>query len=99
MSFIIKCIYCKGAKAFIKRSEVSVSQFTHEWQEQLPECMQPADTIEELRKFTDRIKRSLYYYCLGDPYLHKELNKLEEDGTNFEKCFDAAVVAEQKRKS
>ena len=68
-----------GAKAFMKQNEVSVSQFTHEWQEQLPECLQPADTIEELRKFADRIKRSLYYYCLNDLYLHKELNKLAED--------------------
>ena len=41
----------------------------------------------------------MYYYCLEDPYLHKELNKLEEDGASFKKCFDAAVVAEQKRKS
>ena len=61
--------------------------------------MQPADTIEELRKFADRIKRSLYYYCLNDSYLHKELNKLEEDDATFKKCFDAAVGAEQKRKS
>ena len=88
-----------GAKAFMKQSDVSVSQFTHEWQEQIPECMQPADTIEELRKFADRIKRSLYYYCLNDSYLHKELNKLEEDDATFKKCFDAAVAAEQKRKS
>ena len=44
------------------------------------------------------IKRSLYYYCLNDSYLHKELNKLEEDDATFKKCFDVAVVAEQKRK-
>ena len=87
-----------GAKAYMKPSDVSVSKFTHDWQEQLPECMNPADTIEELRKFADLVKRSLYYYCLGNQYLHKELNKLEEDGASFKKCFDAAVVAEQKRK-
>ena len=83
----------------MKSSETSVSKFTYDWQEQLPECVNPADTIEELRKFADLMKISLYYYCLGDQYLHKELNKLEEEGATFKKCFDAAVVAEQKRKS
>ena len=51
-----------GAKAYMKPSETSVSKFTHDWQEQLPECMNPSDTLEELRKFADLIKRSLYYY-------------------------------------
>ena len=83
----------------MKPSDMSVSKFTHQWQEQLPECMKPNDEMGELRRFADLMKRSLYYFCLGDQYLHKELNKLKKDGASFKKCFDQAVVAEQKRKS
>ena len=52
----------------------------------------------ECRRFADLVKRALYYYCLDDQYLQKELCKLEED-SNFKKYFDQACIAEQKRKS
>ena len=55
-----------------KTSEMSVASFTHEWLEQLPDCMVPT-TEDELKAFADLIKRSLFYYCLDDLYLQKEL--------------------------
>ena len=58
-----------------KTSEMSVASFTHEWQEQLPDCMVPT-TDPEYRAFADLIKRSLFYYCLDDKYLQKELCEL-----------------------
>ena len=88
-----------GPNSYMKPSEMNVPKFTHLWQEQLPECMKPNNEIAELRKFADLIKRVLYCFCLKDQYLHKELNKLDEDDANFKKYFDQALVAEQKRKS
>ena len=69
-----------------KTSEMSVASFTHEWQEQLPDCMVPT-TDPECRAFADLMKRSLFYYCLDDKYLQKELCELEGDFT-FKKFYD-----------
>ena len=54
---------------------------------------------DEYKKFADLVKRALYYYCLDDHYLQKELCELEKADTNFKKYFDQACIAEQKRKS
>ena len=43
---------------------------------------------DEHKKFADLMKRFLYYYCLDDQYLQKELCELEEADTNFKKYFD-----------
>ena len=80
-----------------KTSEMSVASFTHEWLEQLPDCMVPT-TEDEHKAFADLIKRSLFYYCLDDLYLQKELCELEGDLT-FKKFYDQAIIAEQRRKS
>ena len=80
-----------------KTSEQSVASFTHEWLEQLPECMTP-NTEAEYRAFADLMKRSLFYYCLDDLYLQKELCELEGDIT-FKRFYDQAIIAEQRRKS
>ena len=42
-----------------KSSEQSVASFTHDWIEQLPDCMTP-NTEAECRAFADLIKRSLF---------------------------------------
>ena len=87
-----------GPSCFKKASEMTVAKFTHLWQEQLPECMTPGNDAE-CRIFADLVKRALYYYCLDDQYLQKELCELEEVDSNFKKCFDQVCIAEQKRKS
>ena len=77
---------------------MSVAKFTHQWLDQLPECMVPEDTLEENRKFVDLIKKALFYYSLNDPFIQKELCDLEGPQT-FKNYFDHAVLAESKRKS
>ena len=42
-----------GPNRYTKPSEMSISKFTHLWQEQLPECMKPNNDVAELRKFAD----------------------------------------------
>ena len=81
-----------------KTGEMTVAKFTHQWLEQLPECMTPSDA-DENAKFADLMKRALFYYCLDDHYLQKELCELEEADSTFKKYFDQACVSEQKRKS
>ena len=81
-----------------KALEVSVAKFTHNWLEQLPECMK-SEKDDEFRSFADLIKWSLYYHCLKDQYIHKELCELSKDDSNFKRFFDQAVMAESKRKS
>ena len=61
-----------------KTPEMSVAKFTHNWLEQLLECMTSAATIDDLKKFADLIKRSLYCYCLEDQFIQKELCELSE---------------------
>merc|ERR1712179_750046 len=87
-----------GPGRFKKSSEMTVAKFTHQWQEQLPECMTPSNEAENA-KFADLMKRALYYYCLNDQYLQKELCELEEVDSTFKRYFDQACIAEQKRKS
>ena len=77
---------------------MTVAKFAHLWLEQLPECMTPEDTKVANRRFVDLIKRSLFYYCLNDPYLQKELCDLEGEQT-YKSYFDQAVLAENKIKS
>ena len=77
---------------------MSVAKFTHNWLEQLPECMTPVSN-DDLKMFADLIKRSLYYHCLEDQYIQKELCELSEADNNFKKFFDQAFVAESRRKS
>ena len=57
-----------GPGRFKKSSEMTVAKFTHQWQEQLPECMTPSNEAE-YAKFADLMKRALYYSCLDDHYL------------------------------
>ena len=87
-----------GPNHFKKPSEMTVAKFAHLWQEQLPECMTPS-SADEYEKFADLMKRALFYYCLDDHFLQKELCKLEEADSTFKKYFDQACVSEQKRKS
>ena len=68
------------------------------WQEQLPECMTPNSEAENA-KFVDLMKRALYYYCLDDQFLQKEICEFEEVDTTFQRYFDQACISEQKRKS
>ena len=86
-----------GPTRLKKAPEVNVAKFTHNWLEQYPECMKP-ETEDELRSFADLIKRSLYYHCLEDQYIHKEFCKLSEADNNFKRFFDQAVLAESRRK-
>ena len=71
-----------GPGRFKKSSEMTVAKFTHQWQEQLPECKTPSNEAE-YAKFADLMKRALYYYCLDDHYLQKELCELEEADSTF----------------
>ena len=86
-----------GPGRFKKTSEMSVASFTHDWVEQLPECMTPT-TEAELAQFADLMKRALFYYCLDDVYIQKDLCDMDGEPT-FKAYFDQAVMSEQKRKS
>ena len=86
-----------GPGRFKKSSEMSVASFTHDWVEQLPECMTPT-TDEECRAFADLMKRALFYYCLDDVYIQKDLCDMVGE-PSFKAYFDQAVISEQKRKS
>ena len=74
-----------------KTSEMTVAGFTHEWLEQLPECMTPM-TDAECRAFADLMKKSLFYYCLDDLYLQKELCEMDGEPT-FKRFYDQATIA------
>ena len=87
-----------GPNRLKKTPEMSVAKFTHQWLDQLPECMTPEDTEEANRAFVDLIKKASFYYSLNDPFLQKELCDLEGAQT-FKSYFDHAILAENKRKS
>ena len=53
----------------------------------------------ENAKFVDLMKRTLYYYCLEDQFLQKELCELEKADPTFKRYFDQACISEQKKKS
>ena len=81
-----------GPSRLKKTPKMSVAKFAHLWQEQLPECMTPTDAIGNAN-FVDLIKRALFYDCLDDPFLQRELCELEGELT-FKKYFDQACVSE-----
>ena len=81
-----------------KTSEMSVSEYFHLWQEQIPDCMSPA-TDQERVKFVDLIRRSLFYYGLEDTYLQQQICDHKDDDPSLKKFFDIACEAEQKRNS
>ena len=58
-----------GPNRLKKTSDMSVAKFTHQWLDQLPECMVPEDTEVANRAFVDLIKRALFYYSLNDPFI------------------------------
>ena len=86
-----------GSGRFKKPREQSVASFTQDWLKQLPECMMPT-TDGECRDFVDLIKRALFYCCLDDRYIQKELCEMEGE-PSFKSYFDQAVMTEQKRNS
>ena len=86
-----------GPQRFKKTSEMTVASFTHDWVEQLPECMCPS-TADEYQRFADLMRRTMFYYSLDDTYIQKDLCDMEGDPT-FKEYFDQAVLSEQKRKS
>ena len=86
-----------GPGRFKKTNEMSVASFTHDWVEQLPECMTPT-TADEYQQFADLMRRTLFYYCLDDAYIQKDLCDMEGE-PSFKAYFDQAVLSEQKRKS
>ena len=55
-----------------KSPNMSVSEYFHAWQDQVPECMSPS-TDQERVKFVDLIWRSLFYYGLEDTYLQQQI--------------------------
>ena len=85
-----------GPGRFKKTGDMTVAKFTHQWQEQLPECMTPSGEAENA-KFADLMKRALFYYCLDDHYLQKELCELEEADSTFKKYFDQACVSAEEK--
>ena len=48
-----------GPNRLKKTSDMSVAKFTHQWLDQLPECMTPEDTEVANRAFVDLIKKAL----------------------------------------
>ena len=77
---------------------MSVCEYFHRWQEQIPDCMSPS-TDQERIKFVDLIRRSLFYYGLEDTYLQQQICDHKDDDPSLKKFFDIACEAEQKRKS
>ena len=76
---------------------MTVSSFTHDWIEQLPECMSPT-TAAEYHQFADLMRRTIFYYCLNDAYIQRDLCDMDGEPT-FKAYFDQAVLSEQKRRS
>merc|ERR1712237_135035 len=60
-----------GNQRFKKTEGMSVASFTHQWTEQLPECMCPS-TEEELRQFADLMRKTMFYHSLNDTYIQKD---------------------------
>ena len=87
-----------GASRYKKPPDMSVSKFTHKFLEQYPECMSPENDDERI-EFVDLIKRTVYYHCLEDQYIQKELCELSDEDMNFKKYFDQAVKIKARRKS
>ena len=87
-----------GPERLKKPAEMSVAKFVHTWQEQLPDCLTPTNDAE-FRKLGDLIKRALFYHCLDDTYIQTKLCEMEEEETNFKKCFDQACMVEQRKKA
>ena len=52
------------------------------------------ETEDELRKFADLVRMTVYYHRLEDQYIQKELCELSEADMNFKKFFDQAVTIE-----
>ena len=86
-----------GPQRFKKTNEMTVASFTHDWLEQLPECMCPS-TADEYQRFADLMRKTLFYHSLDDTYLQKDLCDMEGEPT-FKAYFDQAVLSEQKRRS
>ena len=72
-----------------KSAEMSVSEYYHKWQEQIPECMTPT-TNQERVKFVDLIMRSLFYYGLEDTYLQQQICDSKDEDPTLKKFFDIA---------
>ena len=87
-----------GPNRLKKTPEMSVGEFYHLWQDQLPTCMLPT-TNDERTKYVDLINRSLFYFSLEDKFLQEQISNLKDDDPTLKKFFDEAVIAEQKRKS
>ena len=86
-----------GPQRLKKTEEMSVATFTHQWTEQLPECMCPT-TDDERRQFADLMRKTMFYYSLNDTYIQKDLCDMPGEPT-FKEYFDQAVLSEQKRRS
>ncbi|CAL4079357.1 unnamed protein product, partial [Meganyctiphanes norvegica] len=95
----VSSLLCQfGPNRMKKTPEVSVNDFFHSWQEQLPDCMSPV-TDAAKTEFVDLVRRSLFYFCLDDKYLQEQLCSMKEAEPSLKKYFDEAVAAEAKRRS
>ena len=60
-----------GPNRFRKASNMTVSDFYYRWVEQLPEILKPNSEAERI-KYVDLMNRSLFYFCLDDPYIQNK---------------------------
>ncbi|CAL4213510.1 unnamed protein product [Meganyctiphanes norvegica] len=95
----VSSLLCQfGPNRMKKTPEVSVNEFYHSWQEQLPDCMNPVTDVAKT-EFVDLVRRSLFYFCLEDKYLQEQLCSMKDAEPSLKKYFDEAVAAEAKRRS
>ena len=86
-----------GPNRLKKDPKVSVRNFHSQWKEQLPPCMQPKMTLEDLIKYHDLVTRATFYHALDDTYLTKALLKLPANQQNMLNFLKEAIDAESRK--
>ena len=87
-----------GPERFKKTKDMLVSQYYHQFQEKLPECLKPT-TEAEHKTAIDLVHRSIFYQGLDDRYIEQQLCNLKGDVLTMKQFYDEAVAAEARKKT
>ena len=87
-----------GPERFKKTKDMPVSQYYHQFQEKLPECLKPTSEAEH-KTAIDLIHRSIFYQGLDDRYIEQQLCNLKGDVLTMKQFYDEAVAAEARKKT
>ena len=88
-----------GPERYVKPKETLMVDHVLGFNTRLPSCLQPGDSIEELKSFRDLVQRTSFYASIRDAEVRKALIEIPEDKANFTEFTRVAIERSEQIKN